>query len=47
MFIEKNSEGIPTGNFLDSVNKGQYYQDREKFIDDLLFGKGGIEKQIR
>lgn len=47
LFIEKDRNGKPTGNFASAVNKGQYYIDREDYINELLYGKNGYEKQIR
>ena len=47
LFIEKDRNGKPTGNFASAVNKGQYYIDREDKINELLYGKNGYEKQIR
>ena len=47
VFIEKDRNGKPTGNFASEVNIGQYYIDREDAINELLYGKNGYEKQIR
>lgn len=47
LLIEKDRNGKPTGNFSSKVNKGQYYIDREDYINELLYGKNGYEKQIR
>lgn len=47
VFIEKDRNGKPTGNFASEVNIGQYYVDREDVINELLYGKNGYEKQIR
>ena len=47
IFLEKTNRGLPTGYFITSHNRGQYEQDREDFIADILYGKNGIVNRIR
>lgn len=38
--------GLPTGYFIQPINKGQYYQDLNDIKTKLLFCKGGVQDQI-
>lgn len=38
--------GLPTGYFIQPINKGQYYQDLNDQKCKLLFCKGGVQDQI-
>lgn len=46
LLMETDDDGF-TGNFISPVNEGKYYHDRSKFIDDLLYRKGGIQDRLR
>lgn len=46
MFMERDDDGFD-GNFISEINEGKYYKDKQKFIDKLLFGKNGVEQQVR
>lgn len=39
--------GLPTGYFIQPINKGQYYQDLNDIKTKLLYGKDGVEDKIR
>lgn len=55
LLVQLDKHGMPTGNWLSRFNDGQYYQDREEFRDNLLFGKNfrgkynnsSIEQQLK
>lgn len=47
IFLEYDENGNPTGNLLSKINKGKYYKKRAAFVDELLYGRNGIEDQIR
>ena len=38
--------GLPTGYFIQPINKGQYYQDLNDIKTKLLFCKSGVQDQI-
>ena len=38
LLMQLDENGLPTGNLLSKINTAQYYRDREKFRDQLLFG---------
>lgn len=38
--------GLPTGYFIQPINKGQYYQDLNDYKCKLLYCKGGIQDQL-
>lgn len=38
--------GLPTGYFIQPINKGQYYQDLNDYKCKLLYTKGGVQDQI-
>ena len=46
LLMERDEDGF-TGNFITAVNEGKFYNDRAKFIDKLLFSKGGIQDKLR
>lgn len=46
LFMEKDDYGF-TGNFVSSINVGKFHTAKERFINELLFGKNGIENTIR
>lgn len=46
LLMERDDDGF-TGNFLTAVNEGKFYNDRAKFIDNLLYSKGGIQDRLR
>lgn len=46
MFMEVDSDGF-TGNFSTHVNKGRFLRARDKYITTILYGKDGIQDQIR
>lgn len=46
LFMEKDDNGF-TGNFVSSINVGKFNSAKERFINELLFGKNGIENTIR
>jgi hypothetical protein len=41
ILMERDEDGF-TGNFITAVNEGKFYNDRAKFIDNLLYNKDGI-----
>lgn len=47
IFLEYDENGNPTGNLLSKINKGKYYKKRAAFVDELIYGRNGIEDQIR
>lgn len=46
LFMEKDEFGF-TGNFAQYVNIGKFQNKRNKFIDKILFSKGGILSKVR
>lgn len=38
--------GLPTGYFIQPINKGQYYQELNDYKCKLLYTKGGVQDQI-
>lgn len=46
LLMETDDDGF-TGNFISPINEGKYYHDRTKFIDDLIYSKGGIQDKLR
>ena len=38
LLMQMDENGLPTGYLLSKINTAQYYRDREKFRDNLLFG---------
>lgn len=46
ILMERDDDGF-TGNFITPINEGKYYHDRQNFMNDLLFSKGGIQDRLR
>ena len=47
LLLQIDRDGKPTGKFTDRINKGQYLIDVQKYRDELLFGKNGLESKLR
>lgn len=48
LFMERDENGEFTGNFATKVNKGKFFKDRTKFLDDLLYKRSdSVENKIR
>lgn len=49
LLMEIGEDGLPTGNFISKINRGNYERRKEDFLAELLFGKdgnGGLEKEL-
>lgn len=49
LLMEMGEDGLPTGNFISRINRGNYERRKEDFLAKLLFGKdgkGGLEKEL-
>lgn len=47
LLLQLDKYGLPTGNLISKFNVGQYKRDLEQFKNDKLFGKNGLEQQLR
>lgn len=47
LIIQLDDRGLPTGDFIDRINRGLYRKRFNEKKDKLLFGKNGLEKRIR
>lgn len=45
--MQKDRNGFYNGDFVQPINRRQYFQDLEDFKSALLYGKNGIEDQVR
>lgn len=43
MLMQKDRRGYYNGDFVQPINRRQYFQDLEDFKTALLFGKGGLQ----
>ena len=46
ILMERDDDGF-SGNFITAVNEGKFYRDRSNFIDELLYGKTGLQSKLR
>ena len=47
MLMQKDRRGYYNGDFVQPINRRQYFQDLEDFKTALLFGKGGLQDQLK
>lgn len=47
LLVQLDKHGLPTGNFISEYNDGLYKQELENYKNLILFGKHGIEKEIK
>lgn len=47
LLVQLDKRGLPTGNFISEYNDGLYKQELENYKNLVLFGKNGIEKEIK
>lgn len=50
LLMQLDRRGLPTGYFISEINRGQYLQDRDDYINGLLFGNKnniGLEKELK
>lgn len=45
--MEKTADNDFTGNFAAQINEGEYHLDRQKFLDELLYSKRGVQQKVR
>lgn len=47
MLMQKDRRGYYNGDFVQPINRRQYFQDLEDFKTALSFGKGGLQDQLK
>lgn len=47
LLVQLDKRGLPTGNFISEYNDGLYKQELENYKNLILFGKHGIENDIK
>lgn len=47
LIMQLDDRGLPTGDFIDEINRGLYRKRFNEKKDKLLFGKNGLEQRIR